>query len=148
MADTTTPVRIQRKRTPGWTLAGATNNPLGAVIVSRPSRFGNPFVIVGQTVVAPDDSSDAPTLACTSPEGARKWAAHLYDDWLSGTGPDVYRVNGRTYDRRRLLADLESGVLTGRDLACTCPLPEPGQPDHCHAAVLLKLANAAAGPTS
>lgn len=31
--------------------------------------------------------------------------------------------------------------LRGKNLACWCPLPEPGQPDHCHAAVLLELAN-------
>ena len=34
-------------------------------------------------------------------------------------------------------------LLHGRNLACWCPLPEPGQPDHCHAAVLLELANTA-----
>jgi uncharacterized protein DUF4326 len=127
------PKRIQRKRTRGWRRGDA-------VIVDRTSRYGIPFVIVGRTVVAPDDSSDAPTLACTSPEGARKWAANLYDDWLNGTGPDVYRVNGREFDRRRVLADLTWG-LCRRDLACTCPLPEPGQPDHCHGQVLLRRAN-------
>lgn len=31
--------------------------------------------------------------------------------------------------------------LAGRDLACWCPLPKPGEPDHCHGAVLLALAN-------
>jgi hypothetical protein len=41
------------------------------------------------------------------------------------------------------LADLRRD-LAGRDLMCWCPLPEPGQPDHCHAAVLLKLANGTA----
>ena len=29
--------------------------------------------------------------------------------------------------------------LGGRDLACWCRLPEPGEPDHCHAANLLEL---------
>ncbi|HEX5568070.1 MAG TPA: DUF4326 domain-containing protein, partial [Streptomyces sp.] len=40
--------------------------------------------------------------------------------------------------------------LRGRDLMCWCPLPAPGEPDHCHAAVLLELANApaTAGPES
>ncbi len=32
--------------------------------------------------------------------------------------------------------------LRGKNLACWCPLPEPGQPDICHAAVLLEIANA------
>lgn len=32
--------------------------------------------------------------------------------------------------------------LRGKNLACWCKLPAPGEPDHCHAAVLLELANA------
>ena len=31
--------------------------------------------------------------------------------------------------------------LRGKTLACLCPLPKPGEPDICHAALLLKLAN-------
>lgn len=31
--------------------------------------------------------------------------------------------------------------LRGHNLACWCPLPAPGEPDHCHAAVLLEIAN-------
>ena len=31
--------------------------------------------------------------------------------------------------------------LKGKPLACWCPLPEPGRPDHCHAAVLIEIAN-------
>jgi hypothetical protein len=31
--------------------------------------------------------------------------------------------------------------LAGCDLACWCPLPAPGQPDTCHAAVLIELVN-------
>lgn len=31
--------------------------------------------------------------------------------------------------------------LAGKNLACWCPLPAPGEPDICHAAVLLRVAN-------
>jgi hypothetical protein len=31
--------------------------------------------------------------------------------------------------------------LGGKNLACWCPLPAPGEPDMCHAAVLLEIAN-------
>jgi Domain of unknown function (DUF4326) len=31
--------------------------------------------------------------------------------------------------------------LAGKDLACWCPLPAEGQPDLCHAAALLVIAN-------
>ena len=37
--ETTTPRRIQRKRTKGWT------KPEGAISVARPSQWGNPFRI-------------------------------------------------------------------------------------------------------
>jgi hypothetical protein len=41
-------------------------------------------------------------------------------------------------------AEFFAWKLHGRDLMCWCPLPAPGQPDHCHAAVLLRLANGGA----
>ena len=31
--------------------------------------------------------------------------------------------------------------LRGKNLACWCALPKPGEPDLCHAAVLLEIAN-------
>ena len=39
--------------------------------------------------------------------------------------------------------DVAAGIrrdLAGRDLACWCPLPAEGEPDICHAALLLVLA--------
>jgi hypothetical protein len=125
------PQRIKRERTPGWRLADATTNPNGAVIVSRPSRFGNPFTI-----------KDAIEAEWSNPHSA---CAEMYGEWLrvgteDGWFNETYRVGKQTFDRRRVLADLH--LLRGKDLACTCPLPEPGQPDLCHAAVLIRLANA------
>lgn len=123
------PARIKRERTPGWTLAGATSNPKGAVIVSRPSRFGNPFTI-----------QQAIEAEMTNPRSA---VTQMYREWLrvgtqGGWYEETYRIGKQVFDRRRVLADLH--LLRGKDLACTCPLPEPGQPDHCHARVLLDLA--------
>lgn len=118
------PARIQRKRTPGWKL------PPGAVIVDRTSRFGNPFRV-----------ADATDAEYSNP---RRAVVAFYRAWLNGSPDlqDVYVVGGRTYDRRRVLADLP--LLRGRDLACPCPPPEPGEPDHCHGTVLLDLANSPA----
>ena len=31
--------------------------------------------------------------------------------------------------------------LRGKNLACWCPLPKAGEPDICHASVLIRLAN-------
>lgn len=125
-----TPIRIKRERTPGWRLADATTNPNGAVIVSRPSRFGNPFTI-----------KDAIEAEFTNPRSA---CVENFSEWLrvgtaGGWYEETYRIGKQVFDRRRILAELHT--LRGKDLACTCPLPEPGQPDHCHAAVLLQLAN-------
>ncbi|WP_434744615.1 DUF4326 domain-containing protein [Streptomyces sp. A-14] len=120
----TTPARIQRRRTKGWRL------PENAVIVSRPSRFGNPFLIKD----AVEAEMGNPHSACTE----------LYREWLrvgteGGWYQETYQVGRQVFDRRRVLDELH--LLRGKDLACTCPLPEAGQPDHCHAAVLLDLAN-------
>lgn len=130
------PARIKRERTPGWTLAGATTNPLGAVIVSRPSRFGNPFTIKA-----------AIEAEWSNPRSA---VVQMYREWLrvgteGGWYEETYRIGRQVFDRRRVLADLHT--LKGKDLACTCPLPDPGQPDLCHAAVLLELARHPEGLT-
>lgn len=122
------PRRIQRRRLKGWRLANATTNPLGAVIVSRPSRFGNPFTIAGAMEWGGADT----------PEQARKLCATAFRSWLRGNS-DWWMGPEADATRDRILADLH--LLRGKDLACTCPLPTSGQPDHCHAAVLLELAN-------
>lgn len=126
------PVRIKRERTSGWRLADATSNPLGAVIVSRPSRFGNPFTI-----------RQAIEAEMTNPRSA---VTELYREWLrvgteGGWYEETYRIGRNVYDRRRVLDELHT--LRGKDLACTCPLGKP-----CHADVLLKLANGPQGAVS
>lgn len=130
------PKRIKRERTPGWTLTAATDNPNGAIIVSRPSRFGNPFTI-----------ADAIEAEMANPRSA---VVANYREWLrvgteGGWYQETYRIGRQTFDRRRILADLHT--LRGKDLACTCPLPDPGQPDLCHAVVLLELARTATEAT-
>lgn len=111
--------RIQRKRSPGWTLAGATSNPLGAVIVSRPSRWGNPCRV-----------STTQEMGYEDPHAAAAW---VFACWLAGD-----RLNAPTDEadarRERILNDLPD-MLRGRDLACTCR-PEQA----CHADELLRLA--------
>jgi hypothetical protein len=129
------PVRIQRRRTAGW------KRPLGAVIVDRTSRYGNPFRVDGPLV----ELIDGRTLACSSPAAARQVAVEQFEAWLHGYGPDTVTVGRKTFDRRRVLAAIKRGALRGKDLACPCEPPEPGEPDHCHAAVLLERAAATKG---
>jgi hypothetical protein len=119
-----TPTRLQRRRTKGW------RKPEGAVIVTRPSRFGNPFTFAMAYELGYAEYGDT--------EQAREAVLGAFRSWLAGNRLMWQSEEGDTA-RRRLLDGIPE--LRGKDLACYCPLPEPGQPDHCHAAVLLKLAN-------
>jgi hypothetical protein len=91
------PKRIQLSRRAGW------RKPPGALVVSRPSRWGNPFVV--------------------TPSRSRAEAVHLYEEALRA-GELSFTID----DVRR--------ELSGRALACWCPLDGP-----CHADVLLAAAN-------
>jgi len=107
----TTPKRIQLSRARGW------KKPEGAIVVSRPTRWGNPFVA---TKTQPASIGRAEAV-------------------------DFYR---RMLESGRLavtVADVRT-ELAGKDLCCWCPLPDPGEPDLCHAAVLLATANRPALP--
>jgi len=101
------PDRIQLRRTRGW------RKPAGAVVVARPSKWGNPFP-VGQTldgVLVRD----------------RAHSVQLYR-----------RLMAASPDRRQAARD----ELAGRDLACWCPLLDAdGNRGPCHADVLLEIAN-------
>lgn len=113
------PRRIQRRRTRGWTLAAETTNPAGAVIVSRPSRWGNPCRIGVMQEMGYEDPHAA--------------AAGSYRAWLNGDRADA-PTDEADLRRERILTDLH--LLCGRDLACTCQLDQP-----CHADTLLLRAN-------
>lgn len=132
------PSRIQRRRTKGW------RAPAGAVYVGRGSRWGNPCTQVRMPALDGSEWEHEGRLGKVSGErhafvhpdktvtwhlvqdATREQAVAMYRDWLA---------------QRSDLAEQARRELAGRDLMCWCPLPEPGQPDHCHAAVLLELAN-------
>ncbi|MGW5175859.1 DUF4326 domain-containing protein [Streptomyces sp. NPDC004082] len=118
----TQPRRIQRRRLKGW------RAPADAVYVGRGSHWGNPYAITrcGPTHAVIDTRTNGVIFGTTSDHEAHRVAVDWYRTWLASQ-PD--------------LATAAREQLAGRDLMCWCPLPEPGQPDHCHAAVLLKLAN-------
>lgn len=155
------PERIQLRRTRGW------RKPAGAVVVARPSRWGNPFRLGGESG----------TLVRYGPRHlkrfGRAWdfegrcSAHgsRHDMWWFSAN-DIVETHVRRATRaevvelfRLTLTDPTPGMLmaypsrggrfarftvddvraelAGRDLACWCPLDQP-----CHADVLLELANA------
>jgi Domain of unknown function (DUF4326) len=124
------PIRIQRRRTPGWRTADHATSPLGAVYVGRPTRFGNPARIVRADhglLVQWGDTGGSVGVWPNEAE-ARRYATEAYRTWI--TQPEQA-------EQLRLFRAL----LHGRDLTCWCPLPATGQPDHCHAAVLISLVN-------
>lgn len=126
------PERIQLRRTKGW------RKPEGAIVVSRPSRWGNPFRIYhGHSLIGPPWSVARET-----------WTHILADQCVTGyiTSTDmsadqpvrVFRdlLAVRQRDEPDRLAEWIE-PLVGHDLACWCPVDQP-----CHADVLLEIANA------
>ena len=121
---TLAPRRIQRRRAKGW------RAPEGAVYVGRPTRFGNPYRLVKQEtgwVVQFGEHGGGVGIFPTDTE-ARRYATEAFRVWIN---------QAEQADTQLLFRAL----LHGRDLTCWCPLPVDGQPDHCHASVLLELAN-------
>lgn len=105
------PKRIQRKRTRNWRL------PAGAVCVTRPGKFGNPFSVLprfdaGKFVAGSHQYIAVPTvedsLAC-------------FREYVG----EMIAKNPKWLDE-----------LRGKDLACWCKIGEP-----CHADILIELAN-------
>ncbi|MHC3450822.1 DUF4326 domain-containing protein [Streptomyces prasinus] len=120
------PTRIQRRRTAGW------RKPEGAVYVGRGSRYGNPFTV--------DLYVKAGRIGYLDRAEGCQLAAADFRQWLVDNDHGLWCGPRSESDtaRAELLAAIPQ--LAGRDLMCWCPLPEPGQPDHCHAAVLLSIA--------
>lgn len=101
--------RIQLSRRKGW------RKPPGAVVVSRPSKWGNPWTVTGY-------GQDGAVERFRAYLDARRRAA---PGWADVVGYP---------------SDEEIGAeLGGRGLACWCPLDQP-----CHADVLLEVAGASA----
>lgn len=128
----TAPKRIQQRRTKGW------RKPEGAVAVGRQTKWGNPFRVER----SPSDRSWRIVAlgktwgTCLTKPAAVEEAVELF---ALHTGPmGSFEYDEETFARLR-------AELAGKDLMCWCPLPEPGQPDHCHAAVLIELANTPEG---
>lgn len=128
----TAPHRIQRRPArEGWRLEDHTTSPLGAVYVGRPTRFGNPARLLrAENGLRVQWGTSGDIVGTWPADGyeARRYATELYASWINRP-------------EQALTRELFRALLRGRDLTCWCPLPEPGQPDHCHAAVLIGLVN-------
>ena len=106
------PERIQLRRSKGW------RKPAGAIVVARPTRWGNPFV-VGKRIDGVLVRDRAHSVA-------------LYRELMAHSPERCAAVRAE---------------LAGRDLACWCPLQSPdGSRGPCHADVLLEVANSERWP--
>lgn len=112
------PQRIRLSRKKGY------RKPEGAIVVARPSKWGNPYRVVPR----------------------KGGGFHVYDgpEWI---GPYWYETKIEAAQRAvkgftiyflggGSLFGLHLAELKGHDLACWCPLDAP-----CHADVLLEWAN-------
>lgn len=117
-----TPQRIQLRRTKGW------RKPDGAIVVSRPSKWGNPYA--------------AKWSDCSI--GTMCWKLiwwptdEVVDDHLNSQHNALAEAVAfyRSYISYEQFIPAIRDELVGRDLACWCPLDQP-----CHADVLLEIAN-------
>jgi hypothetical protein len=92
-----TPVRIKLRRIKGW------RKPEGAVVVARPSKWGNPI-------------SWKPPLD-------RTYAVRAFDNWLSGC-----LIQRDLHGQPPTIAEIIA-TLRGKDLCCWCALDQPCHAD-------------------
>lgn len=112
------PKRVQLRRTKGW------RKPEGAIVVARPSKWGNPWVVHEHTDACDErEQWGCPTYVANDREGA---VTHFRHAVLFPVSP---QPEVPTPDEIRT-------ELAGKDLACWCPLNQP-----CHADFLLEIAN-------
>lgn len=110
------PFRVQLSRRKGWKL------PANTVVVSRPTKWGNPFIVVKH--------------------GTRERCVELFR--LLCAGYQCISLGGDVCDAQKsFIAHAKANLqaLRGKNLACWCPLNKP-----CHADVLLEMANAGTQP--
>ena len=115
------PKRIQRRRTKGW------KAPDGAICVTRPGKFGNPFIVGTWARVFPS-ASTCSYLMCWEEKYAGPGYVFVKDN---STAVILFREWLTNHPRSC------TQELRGKDLMCWCRLDQP-----CHADVLLEIANA------
>lgn len=108
-----TPERIHLRRARGWRM------PPNTVKVTRPGRWGNPFIV--NPKVRPGSKSGVAYFAVPTIEDAIACFEEMIESML---GEDPIGMRARLDE------------LRGKNLACFCALDEP-----CHADVLLRIAN-------
>ena len=120
------PQRIQLSRKKGWRM------PANTVKVDRTTRWGNPFAL-GEPVER-GDGDLWPFIARQIPGGTEGLSSlRILSAELA-----VQAFSWWILEQPGLMLSM-ADELGGRNLACWCRLPRPGEPDYCHAADLLSL---------
>jgi len=117
--------RIQLRRAKGW------RKPAEAVVVARPTKWGNPYRAIRGTMYGPPRSIEGGDLVAYSTHGPAAGAV------LAAV--EAYERDIDCSIRSKLTTEAIRQELRGKDLACWCPLDQP-----CHADVLLEIANGSA----
>lgn len=104
------PERIQLSRRKGW------RKPENTVVVSRPSKWGNPFTLEMWSDLIPGKREQREMVVM-------QFSTMLIDGEFEGDYPGTGEIVHE---------------LAGKNLACWCPIGEP-----CHADKLLEVANGA-----
>ena len=110
------PVRLQLSRRKGFNLQEWSRevNGLSAVKVDRTTMWGNRWKVGVYSIrLGREIATDAEAVDAYR---ALAWPEPHHIAWVQEN-------------------------LRGKNLACWCALPKPGDPDICHAAVLLEIAN-------
>ena len=122
------PIRIQLSRRKGWRM------PENTVKVDRTTKWGNPFVVHSDRGPSGKRFEMDPTTAV--------WLFRKHIEENGSWSPiPVHRWPKGKIPKQWTSVDDVQRELRGKNLACWCALPAPGEPDICHAAVLLELAN-------
>ena len=131
---------IQCKRTKGW------RKPAGAVLVARPSMWGNPFRVRPSVLsktkfeVINERHPRAIIASFGTKREAQAEAVRLFEIWFDDTpaepGTELYLFRQK-YGWKGFFLACAVNLLRGKDLMCWCALDDP-----CHRNVLLRKANA------
>lgn len=118
MTYTPHPLRFQQRRARGW------KKPVGGIIASQPSKWGNPFLVSSCMEAGYARTKDEARIAVVS----------AFDSWLlAGDLSEFWFEHSRarwTWMREHLFE------LRGKRIGCFCALDTP-----CHADVLAAYAN-------
>jgi hypothetical protein len=129
----TSPVRIQLSRKAGFNLQNESHklNGLSCVVVSRPSKWGNPYDVQRFGLELAVELFARTMRGIWNPTDIPHWQVNIAYDCHT-----QFLFKHQHHPLENLRSE-----LTGKNLGCWCPIDKP-----CHADVLLRMANAKAEP--